>query len=80
MSRIKDLLNPRFKAIAAFIQNLQELTQKNTQFENHLFRLGEKNNLLKSSVFQTNVEEGLSFMKRASWISDKEYKALSKQI
>lgn len=80
ISRIKDLLNPRFKAIAAFLQNLQELIQENVQFENHLFRLGEKNNLLKSGVFQTNIEEGLSFMKKAGWISDKEYKALSKQI
>ena len=79
MSKIKDILSPRFKAITAYMLNLQELTQQNTQFENQLFRFGEENNLLKSSLFQTNVEEGLSYLRQVCWISDKEYHALSKQ-
>jgi hypothetical protein len=79
LSKIKNILNPRFKSISTFIRNLQKLTNQNVEFENQLFRLGEENNLLRNSFFQTNVEEGLTYLKQASWLSDKEYQSLSRK-
>ena len=63
MSKIKDLLAPRFKAIAALIEKVQVLTKQNTVFENQLYDLSQKNNLLNNSLFLENVKKGLVYLK-----------------
>ncbi len=79
ISKIKNLLNPRFKSIALFMRKIQELIQQDAQLENQLYVLGEENNLLKNSVFQENVREGLIYLKQEGWLSSKEHQAVNDQ-
>jgi hypothetical protein len=78
ISKIKSLLNPRFKTIATLMQNFQESTQQNQQLEKQLFTLGTENNLIKNPVFQKNVKEGLTYLNQAGWLSNKEQQAVDK--
>ena len=77
MSKIKRLLNPRFKSIASLIRNFQEVILKNSQFKDQLSILGKENNLLGNPVFQDNVKEGLTCLKQTGWLSAKEYQAVN---
>ena len=63
MSKIKDLLVPRFKAITSLIGKVQALTKQNTVFENQLYDLSQRNNLLTNSLFLENVKKGLVYLK-----------------
>jgi hypothetical protein len=80
MSKIKDLLIPRFKAITALIDKVQVLTKQNTVLENRLRDLCEKNNLLKTILFRENIEKGLVFLKHEGWLSDREHQVLSNRL
>jgi hypothetical protein len=80
MSKIKDLLIPRFKAITALIDKVQVLTKQNTILENRLRDLCEKNNLVKTILFRENIEKGFVFLKHEGWLSDKEHQVLSNRL
>jgi hypothetical protein len=80
MSKIRDLLVPRFKAINALIENVQVFTRQNTMFESLLSSLSQKDNLLSKSLFMENVEKGLVYLKHEGWISDKEQQVLSNRL
>ena len=77
MSKLKDLLVPRFKAITTLIDTVQVLTKQNSLLKNQLWDLSEKNNLLKTNLFRENAAKGLVYLKREGWFSDKEYQVLS---
>jgi hypothetical protein len=80
MSKIRDLLVPRFKAINALIENVQVFTKQNTMFESLLSSLSQKDNLLNNSLFMENVEKGLVYLKHEGWLSDKEQQILSNRL
>jgi len=80
ISKTKELLVPRFKSIANLIKQVQEHTQKNNAFEEQLWKLAKKNNLLKDSSFQANIKSGLSRLQEESWLSRREIEALSRQL
>lgn len=80
MSKIKDLLVPRFKAITALIEKVQVFTKQNTVFEGQLNGLSQRNNLLNNSLFLENVEKGLVYLKHEGWLSDKEQQVLSSRL
>lgn len=80
MSKIKDLLVPRFKAITALIDKVQVLTKQNTMFESQLNGLAQRNNLLNNGLFRENVERGLVYLKHEGWLSDKEQQVLSSRL
>jgi hypothetical protein len=80
MSKIRDMLVPRFKAINALIENVQVFTRQNTMFESLLSSLSQKDNLLSKSLFMENVEKGLVYLKHEGWISDKEQQVLSNRL
>jgi hypothetical protein len=80
MSKIKDLLTPRFKTITALIEKGQALTKENTRFESQLYDLSQRNNLLNNGLFIESVEKGLVYLKGEGWLSDKEHKVLSNRL
>lgn len=80
MSKIKDLLNPRFKAITAIIGKVQVLTKQNSVFESQLNSLAQRNNLLNNSLFMENVAKGLVYLKHEGWLSVKEHQTLSNRL
>ena len=80
MSKIRDLLAPRFKAITVLIDNVQVYVKQNPIFESQLDSLSQKNNLLNNSLFRENVEKGLVYLKHEGWLSDKEQQVLSNRL
>ena len=80
MSKIKDLLVPRFKSITTLIDNVKTLTKQNTIFESQLNDLSQRNNLINNSLFLENVEKGLVYLEHEGWLSDKEHQALSSRL
>ena len=80
ISKIRDLLAPRFKAITALIEYVQIYIKQNTVFESQLCSLSQKNNLLSNSLFRENVERGLVYLKHEGWLSDKEQQVLSNRL
>jgi hypothetical protein len=80
MSKIKDMLAPRFKAIASLIEGIQMLTKQNTVFEDQLYVLSKRNNLLTNSLFIENVKKGLVNLTHESWLSEREHQVLSNRL
>ena len=80
MSKIKDVLTPRFKAMTALIDKVEVLTKQNSAFESQLNGLSQRNNLLNNGLFMENVEKGLVYLKRLGWLSDKEHQVLSNRL
>jgi hypothetical protein len=80
MSKIKDLLSPRFKAVTALIDKVEVLTKQNRAFESQLNGLVQRNNLLNNGLFMENVAKGLVYLKREGWLSDKEQQVLSSRL
>ena len=80
MSKIKDLLVPRFKAITALIEKVQVFTKQNAMFEGQLNGLAQRNNLLNNGLFMESVEKGLVYLKGEGWLSDKEHQVLSNRL
>lgn len=80
MSKIKNLLSPRFNAITALINSVQVLIKQNSVFESQLSDLGEKNNLLKTKVFLENAHKGLVYLKHEGWLSEREQQDLSRRL
>jgi hypothetical protein len=80
ISKSKNLLVPRFKAIGALIGKVQALTKQNMVFESQLASLAQRNNLLSNVGFRENVEKGLGYLKREGWLSDKQQLTLSSRL
>ena len=77
MSKIKEMLVPRFRAITGLIDSCQVLVRQNTAFETEIDMLGEKNNLLAKASVLDSIGKGLVYLHHEGWLSDKEYQALS---
>ena len=80
ISKIKDLLAPRFKAIKALIETVQLFTKQNTLFEKKMADLSQRNNLLSNGLFLENVKEGVVYLNHEGWLSDKERQVLSRRL
>lgn len=80
MSKIKDMLAPRFKAIASLIGGGQVLAKQNTVFEDQLYVLSKRNNLLTNSLFLENVKTGLVNLTHEGWLSEREHQVLSNRL
>ena len=80
ISKIKNLLVPRFKTFTALIKNVQELAKQNSVFASQLDALSQRSNLLNNCLFLERVEKGLVYLKDEGWLSDKETQLLSRCI
>ncbi len=72
LSRTGNLLAPRFKTIADLIGKIGALASQNSALQSQLWSLGEKNNLLKNTVFRAAAESGLIYLKHIGWLSERE--------
>ena len=80
LSKTKDFLVPRFKAITALIAKVEDQTKQKSRFESQLYDLTQRNNLLNNAAFRENVAKGLSYLKHEGWFSDKEQQTLSNRL
>lgn len=80
LSKTKNLLSPRFKTVATLIDNVEALTLRNSVFEKELWSLANGKDLLKSVVFVEKIKTGLSYLKNAGWLSEREETDLSSLV
>jgi hypothetical protein len=80
VTKIKNLLNPRFQTMTTLTQKVQEIAMQNVEFESQLLESAQKQNLLKNNTFKNNAQEGLVYLKQEGWLSDKEQQSLSRQL
>ncbi len=80
MSKIKELLIPRFKEITALIDKVQVLDKQDSLLDDEIRDLGEKNNLLNRESVRDNIAKGLVYLEHEGWLSEREYQALSSSL
>jgi hypothetical protein len=80
LSKTKDLLVPRFKAIAGLVSNIEEQSKHNLILESRLYDLAQRNNYLTMVSFRDNVSRGLVYLNHEGWLSDREQKILSSRL
>ena len=80
LSKIKDLLVPRFKVITALISKVEDQAKQKSMFESQLYDLVKRNNLLDNVEFRENVEKGLSYLKGEGWFSANEQQTLLNRV
>ena len=79
-TKIKELLDPRFKIITSLMDTIQILTMQNALFETEIKELGAKNNILSQSTATDEIAKGLAYLKNEGWLSEKEYDAIREKI
>jgi hypothetical protein len=79
-SKIKELFTPRFKSISTLIDRIQALTKQDSFLDSQIKGLGEKNNLLNTSLTRGNIAKGLDYLRTGGWLSDKEYQVVSNSL
>ncbi len=80
ISKIKQILLPRFKSMSDLIEKAQVLTKLDSALDRQIILLGEKNNLLKNDLARNNISKGLIYLKDVGWLSSKEYQVLSSSL
>jgi hypothetical protein len=80
ISKIKQLFIPRFKTISVLIDKAQLLTKQDSLLNSQISDLGEKNNFLNTFSVRENIAKGLSYLKDAGWLSDKENQSLNNKL
>jgi hypothetical protein len=59
------------------IDNVEILAKQDPLVDNQIRSLGEKNNLVTSSLTRGSVAEGILRLRSQGWLSDKEYQVVS---
>ncbi|MCL4429913.1 MAG: hypothetical protein M1167_04085 [Chloroflexi bacterium] len=80
ITKIRELLSPRFQGMAAIVGNVQELVKNDSAFVSQLSAFANSHNLLKSSSFIRQVQEGLIQLKQEGWLLDRELQSINRQI
>jgi hypothetical protein len=80
ISKAKDLLVPRFKAIAALIDQVEVYVNGNPVFERQLLELGQRFDLLRNSEFQEKARHGFGYLVESGWLSEREKQELSSRL
>jgi len=77
-AKVKQLLAPRFKTIATFLNKFPALIERDAVFEREINEASEKADMLKSSAIREQISNGLKYLKEEGWFSEKEYEAFEK--
>ncbi len=80
ITKIKQLLVPRFEIITSLIDTLQVLAQQNAVFETEMWEMGERTNILSVDSMRESIKKGLEYIKKEGWLSEKEQQDLSQKI
>jgi hypothetical protein len=73
MTKIKDLLNERFKAVSALGEELQLEISSNSRLEAQIEALTHKNNILN---MKTPLKNGLLLLREEGWLSETDYQMI----
>ncbi len=79
-AKMKSFLQPRSQVIATFIDQLVDLTNENPVFEKEIIEAGIEANILQIKELREGIIIGLRELKDENWISNDEYKYLSKLL
>ena len=72
MSKIKDLLTPRFTSLVGIIGKVEAYCRARPSFEEYTHELGAQNNLLIETEFGDSIISGLSLLRDWGWLSARE--------
>jgi chaperonin cofactor prefoldin len=79
-AKMKSFLQPRSQVIAAFLDQLVDLTNENPVFEKDIIEAGTEASILRIEEMRGSVLKGLRELRDGSWISKDEYEYLSKLL
>jgi hypothetical protein len=79
-AKIGQLLSPRFRTIATFLDRLPLQLEQNPVLEREIYEEGKKANLLDKKPIRDQIKSGLEQVKQEGWFSEKEYEAFSQQL
>ncbi|MCL2288903.1 MAG: hypothetical protein FWC33_07025 [Candidatus Bathyarchaeota archaeon] len=77
MTKVKDLLNERFKTVSTLGEKLLTETSSNTELESQIETLTQKNNILN---MKTPLKNGLLQLKEEGWLSESDYQIINATI
>jgi len=80
VTKIRELLNPRFQAMTDLVGNVQELVKNESEFVKQLSAFANSHNLLKNTSFNRQAQEGFMQLKQEGWLSDRELQSLNRQL
>lgn len=78
--KIKQLLSPRFYAMASLMDNLQVLIHQSAIFQTEINELGKKTNMLDKELAGETILNGLSFIQKEGWLSTKDFEEIAEKI
>ncbi len=78
ITKIRELLTPRFQSIAALLGNAQELVKNDGESARQISVFSSSHNLLKDNLFRRNAQEGLVKLKEEGWLSDRELQSVNR--
>jgi len=78
-ARIKKLMVSRFETFSLLVDAIQVMVYQNAVFERELKELGAKMNILGSDSSLAIIKNGLGYLKKEGWLSDKEYEAINQK-
>ena len=78
--KMKSFLEPRSKAITAFLNQIVMLTQENPVFEKDISDVGVKVSILRSTESRIAIKRGLKELREEKWISESELEIFSKLL
>jgi len=79
-TKIKQILDSRFKAISGLLEGLPEFIGRDAVFERELDEASARADVLKVESMREQVENGLAQLKHEGWFSDKEYEAFTQTL
>jgi hypothetical protein len=80
MSKIRQLLIPRFQTITELIDKVYVAAKQNPQLDDRIRALGERNNLLNSELIRHNMAKGIAYLRDEGWLSDRECSVLNSSL
>ncbi len=79
-TKIRDLLNSRFKSISGIAEKIRLNASTSSEFATEIEKLAQKNNVIDSNVSRIDLKKGLFSLKVEGWISETEYQCFLKAI
>ncbi len=79
-AKMKSFFQPRSQVIAAFLDQLVDLTQKNPVFEKEIIEAGTEASILQISELRGAIMKGLRELRDGNWVSEDEYEYLCKLL
>ncbi len=78
--RMKNLLQPRSKAVSLFLSQIVTLIEKDSMFEKEVTETGIQNSILRHKKLRIGAKRGLKQLKDENWLSKDELQTLGKLL